>query len=330
MLIRGTCQKKDLLQNIHDAILAPGSNWTEISSNKTLTDYAQTGGAADGYVFKSVPIGSKQQPVYLSLKSQNFTWTQGSSNIVNLDNGYGTANGSNHMFMWLSENYIPNATPGVNGTHTNKCCFSPILISPWDAANFHSTTLMDFFVDIVDYRIIIIIQRNNLSPVTYPCVIYAGYPDPKTIIEGPNYIHQFILANNLVHWGNPIGACGAGYVRWLRDSYGSYSSWCTSNCAINATNPIPTGQYILTPITLWADGLGHNIPNTGMLGILDGIYGLPIGNFLNGDIIKVGNDSYQIFYTNQWNPNTSGAYGLSAVYYTYNCTGLGAFALKIS
>jgi len=60
------------------------------------------------------------------------------------------------------------------------------------------------------------------------------------------------------------------------------------------------GLYLLNPIYLMADNLNNNVPNTGFLGILDGIYGLPNTNIVNGDIVKIDNDQYKIFNIGQY------------------------------
>lgn len=318
MLISGSCQKQNLMQAIRDAILSPGSNWVEISSNKT-NDYKYTGVMNDGYVFKSPPIGTKAQSVFFNLKSMDLS-------IINPSNAFN--NGANHFFMWLADDYIPNDSNGVNGVFTNKTGCIAWAFCQADAANCGPTVLFDYFIDIQDHRIMIIIQRSVLTATTYPQFLYVGYPEPSTNLEGANYTNQFILGSNIYNFITP--QTGIGQAHWHKASNGNYGKLAVTNCSLNASNPNPLGLYLLSPIQITGDG-GTGIPNTGVLGLLSGIYGLPSTNIVNGDIITIGGDTYQIFNLGQWVLNTlSNVGGPTTGMYYYNGIAPTIVAIKIN
>jgi hypothetical protein len=309
MIIKGTCQKQLLMTAIHDAILSPGSRWSEISSNKT-NDFLNTGGT-DGWVFKSPPIGSKQQSIFLTLKSLDLSLSPLST----------PANkGANHLLMWLSENYVPGSS-GVNGVHTNKSA----AVIYWafcqvDTVNCAPTSLFDYIIDIKDHRIIIIIQRNNLTTTTYPGFIYMGYPELVTNLEGSNYINQFIIGTNVCNLNsNSANTTGRGH--WYKGSSGNYNALAISNCVLNNSNPNPMGLYLLNPISITGDG-GTGLADTGPLGILDGLYGLPSVSIVNKDIVNIGLDEYLILDLSQFINNKQINLGgfISTYFYYHNIT----------
>ncbi|GAA0082349.1 hypothetical protein LAV60_07315 [Clostridium sporogenes] len=282
MLVKGTCAKKDLMTEIYKAILSPGSNWTEISSNK-INDYVV--GGNDGWIFKSPQIGYKKENIFMRLKSPDLSNPKISGN---------------HLYIWLSDNYIPSNTTGENGTFTKLGMKNRILFTPSNIANHNPDTLYNYYVDILDYRILIIIELHTVSMVTYPNFIYVGYPDINTNLEGEEYTNQIIAASNLgdcpsntprVYWHKAPGSTGNG---------SQYNKFAKTFCSLNLFNPNPMGLYLLNPIYLMADNLNNNVPNTGFLGILDGIYGLPNTNIVNGDIVKIDNDQYKIFNIGQY------------------------------
>lgn len=288
MLIKGSCQKQNLLQAIHDAILSPGSNWAEISSNKT-NDFKYSGAMNDGWVFQSPPIGSKQQRIFLTLKSTNLANTSTYGNI----------------FMWLADNYVPNGTSGQNGTYTNK----NIGVISWifDNQYVDPTTSFDYFIDIRDHRILIVIQRTSITTTTNPAWLYIGYPEPSTNLEGPNYTNQFVL-------GNCVGFnSSTTHTYWRKNSAGVYDQYAISRCNLNSSNPTPIGAYLLSPAYVTGDSCGAGDP--GPLGVLTGIYFLPSTNIINGDIITIGSDTYQVFIVFAYNGSQN--CGAGSLYY-YN------------
>lgn len=316
MLIKGTCQKQNLMQVIHDAILSPGSNWTEISSNKT-NDFKWSGAMSDGWVFKSPPIGPKQQNIFLTLKSLDL-----SVKSVSVDNG------GNHLYIWLADDYKPSDTSGKNGTYTNKSPYNLWCFSHIDNVFCSPTSNYDYFIDIVDHRIIIIIQRATETTYSYPQFMYIGYPDLNTNIEGENYTNQLILGSNMC-LGNSNYDWAYGHSYWHRCSNGNYFSRANVVCNINSTNPTPMGLYLLTPIYINGDGIS-GIQNTGTLGILSDIYCLPATNIINGDIVNIGSDSYKVFNLGQWIINSAPNYGMACGLYYYNSITPTCIAIKVN
>lgn len=306
MIVKGSCQKQYLMQAIHDAILSPGSNWTEISSNKT-NDHLYAGTTiSDGWVFKSPPIGTKQQSVFMTLKSLDLSLSSGAS---------GT------LFIWLSDNYVPNATDNQNGTHTNKSVFNSWV---FDYSSKIPTTMFDYFIDIQDHRILMIIQQTNTGTVTYPHFLYVGYPEPSTNLEGQYYTNQFILGDILgrtSNWGSGPASC-----YWHKNSLSYYNAYALSKCNLNNTNPTPMGAYLLSPVYVTGDGCGAGDP--GPLGVLSGLYCMPNTSIVNGDIITVGSDTYQVFIIGS---SYSGTYTLNGVT-AFHCDSLtpAAVAMKIN
>jgi hypothetical protein len=308
MIIKGTCQKQLLMTAIHDAILSPGSGWSEISSNKT-NDFLGTGGT-DGWVFKSPPIGSKQQSIFLTLKSYDLTQAPLST----------LTKGANHLLMWLSENYVPGAS-GVNGVHTSKTTAAIYWnLCQVDAVNCAPASLFDYIIDIKDHRILIVIQRNNLTTTTYPGFVYIGYPELSTNLEGSNYLNQFIGGTNICNTLLATAAT-AGRWYWLKGSSGYYHVLAPSSCLLNNSNPNPMGLYLLNPISMTGDG-STGLVDTGFLGILDGLYGLPSVNIINKDIIQIGLDEYQVLDLSQWINNKQISLGgpSASSFYYHNIT----------
>ncbi|MBV4432781.1 hypothetical protein KM803_15885 [Clostridium tyrobutyricum] len=286
MLIKGSCQKQNLMQVIHDAILSPGSNWTEISSNKT-NDFKYSGTMTDGWVFESPPIGSKQQRIFLTLKSTNFSQV----------NTWGT------VYMWLADNYVPNATSGQNGTYTNKS--ATVISGILDYYRVDPTTSFDYFIDVLDHRILIVVQQTSITTTTHPSWIYIGYPELNTNLEGPNYTNQFILGN-IIGWSPTIS-----HVYWRKNSAGVYDQYALAKCNLNNSNPTPIGAYLLSPAYITGDSCSAGDP--GPLGVLTGIYFMPNTNIINGDIITIGADTYQVFITSTINNKTN--LGTGNIYY---------------
>ncbi|WMJ80982.1 hypothetical protein RBU49_01645 [Clostridium sp. MB40-C1] len=310
MLVKGTCAKKDLMTEIYKAILSPGSNWTEISSNKT-NDYSVNGN--DGWVFKSPPIGYKKQSIFMRLKSSDLS----NPKIP-----------GNHLYIWLSDDYMPSNDTGENGTFTQMGHVKKVLFTPPNVANHNPDTLYDYYIDILDYRILIIIELHTVSMTTYPNFVYIGYPDINTNLEGEDYTNQFIAASNLVvpdrmhisYWHKAPGATGNG---------SQYDKFATTFCQLNLSNPTPMGLYLLNPIYLMADNLKNNVPNTGFLGTIDGIYGLPNTNIVNGDIIQVNDSSYKVFNLSQYLINDSNNQEEGYIYYYNSLGGITCIAIKI-
>ncbi|NFV12664.1 hypothetical protein FDG09_06925 [Clostridium sporogenes] len=309
MLVKGTCAKKDLMTEIYKAILSPGSNWTEISSNKT-NDYIVNGN--DGWVFKSPKIGYKKENVFMRLKSPDLSDPKISGN---------------HLYIWLSDNYIPSNTEGENGTFTQMGIVNKVLFTPSNVQNHNPDTLYDYYIDILDYRILVIIELHTVSMITYPNFIYVGYPDINTNLEGKEYTNQFIAASNLggapgkmAYWHKAPGATGNG---------SQYNKFSNTFCQLNSVNPTPMGLYLLNPIYLIADNLNNNVPNTGFLGILYGIYGLPNTNVVNGDIVKIDRDEYKVFNLSQYLINTDRNAGEGNIYYYNSLKDVNCIAIKI-
>ncbi|WP_143327552.1 MULTISPECIES: hypothetical protein [unclassified Clostridium] len=271
---------------IHDAIISAGSNWVEISSNKTNDYKWDVSSMTDGYVFKSPPIGTKNQSVVLELKSINLAVTSPSTS---------TGNGGNHLNIWLADDYTPSTTPNVNGTFLNRGQVASWGFTTVDSIYSAPTSLYDYFVDVLDYRILIVIQRNSATTTTYPHYLYIGYPNPTTNIEGPNYTNQFIIGSNIYCGNNTTVA----RVYWHKGSNALYNQYAYTNCNLNNANPNPMGLYLLSPITVTGDG-GTGVSNTGPLGVLTGLYALPATNIINGDTITIGSDTYQVFNLSQW------------------------------
>ncbi|WP_252233788.1 hypothetical protein [Clostridium sp. ZS1] len=314
MLIKGTCQKKDLLLAIHDAILSPGSNWSEISSNKT-NDYKWEEPMTDGWVFKSPPIGTKNQSVVLELKSIDLSITSASSSV---------GCGGNTICMWLADDYTPSETESTNGKFATRGTLNTLLFAQADNTYCRPIDLFDYFVDVLDHRLLIIIQRHVSTTISYPHFVYIGYPEPNTNIEGTNYTNQFIVGSNINCQSNKTVAC----VHWHKGSNGYYNQFACTKCYLNSANPNPMGLYLLTPIEVTGDG-GSGIGNTGPLGVLSGLYGMPTSNIVNGDTITIGSDTYQAFVTSQWMPNTSGYYGATNTSYYMNGITPTVIALKM-
>ncbi len=309
MLVKGTCAKKDLMTEIYKVILSPGSNWTEISSNKT-NDYIVNGN--DGWVFKSPEIGYKKENIFMRLKSPDLSNPKISGN---------------HLYIWLSDNYIPSNTEGENGTFTQMGTVNKVLFTPSNIQNHNPDTLYNYYIDILDYRILIIIELHTVSMITYPNCIYIGYPDINTNLEGKEYTNQFIAASNLggapgtmAYWHKAPGATGNG---------SQYNKFSNTFCQLNSVNPTPMGLYLLNPIYLIADNLNNNVPNTGFLGILDGIYGLPNTNIVNGDIVKINGDDYKVFNLSQYLLNTASNIGEGSIYYYNSLKNVNCIAIKI-
>ncbi|AND84294.1 hypothetical protein GTH52_06955 [Clostridium tyrobutyricum] len=292
MMVKGSCQKQDLMQTIHDAILSPGSNWTEISSNKT-NDHLYSGAMSDGWVFKSIPIGAKQQSIFMTLKSLDLSLSTGVSGA---------------LFAWLSDNYVPNATDGQNGTHTNRSYYCNIWC--FDLYNKIPTTMFDYFIDIEDHRILIVIQQTNTGTVTYPHFLYVGYPEPSTNLEGLYYTNQLILGDILGRpssWGTSSSCC-----YWHKNSLGHYNAHALSECNLNNLNPTPIGAYLLSPVYVTGDGCGAGDP--GPLGVLSGLYCMPNTSIVNGDIVTVGSDTYQVFIMGGYSVNGTTLIGIYGYY----------------
>ncbi|HDK7168205.1 hypothetical protein CF065_03655 [Clostridium sporogenes] len=275
MLIKGTCAKKDLMTEIYKAILFPGSNWTEISSNK-INDYKSDGN--DGWVFKSPPIGYKKENIFMRLKSADLSYNGSSRNYINI---------------FLSDNYTPSSTTGKNGVFTNMGRVNTIYFTPSDGTNYNPDTLYDYYIDVLDYRILMVIEVHTVSTVTYPNLIYIGYPDINTNLEGEDYTNQFVAGSNIyntssnyMYWHKAPGSLG---------NKSQYNKFAKTFCNINNSNPTPMGLYLLNPIYVTGDGVGNNVPDTGFLGVLDGIYGLSSANIVNGDIVCIDNNNYKVF-----------------------------------
>ncbi len=283
MLIKGTCQKQNLMQAIHDAILSPGSNWTEVSSNNVNDFNMNLGMGSDGWVFKSPAIGTKAQNIFLTIKSQDFSLAY-----------------SSIILFCFSENYAPSATLGQNGTHVNKngtqwqMCNS----STGADSNFLPTDTIEYFIDILDHRILIVIQKKSVTLSNYPQYIYLGYPDLKTNLEGTN-INQLMFGSNLTQ------TTTANMCFWFKNSNSTNPYWkyATTSVNLNSNNPTPMGLYLMSPAYISGDGV--TIPNFGLIGVLEGIYFLPATNVINGDILQVGSDQYQIFNLAQWTLRSS-------------------------
>lgn len=280
MLIKGTCAKKDLMTEIYKAILFPGSNWTEISSNK-INDYKRDGN--DGWVFKSPAIGYKKENIFMRLKSPDLSYSGSSRNYIDI---------------WLSDNYTPNNTAGKNGTFTHMGRANTIYFTQSDSTNYNPDTLYDYYIDVLDYRILIVIEIHSVSMVTYPNFTYIGYPDINTSLEGEDYTNQFVASSNIsntnaynMYWHKAPGSIGNG---------SQYNKFAKSFCNINNSNPTPMGLYLLNPIYVTGDNVGNNVPDTGFLGVLDGIYGLTNTNIVNGDIVRIDNNNYKVFDLSQF------------------------------
>lgn len=293
MMIKGSCQKQDLMQAIHDAILSPGSNWTEISSNKTNDYLYNSANMTDGWVFKSPPIGDKQQNIFMTLKSQDLSLANGQAGV---------------FYIWLSDSYMPNDTSGQNGTYENKSVCN-LWIGVIGAKI--PATMYDYFIDIQDHRILIVIQLTSTGTVTNPCFLYVGYPELNTNLEGTNYTNQFILGNATGKINSYYGG-GLGFCYWHKNCLNNYNAYAKSICNLNNSNPIPTGAFLLSPIYITGDGCGAG--NPGPLGVLSGLYGMPNTSIVNGDIITIGSDTYQVFILYIYNVSIS-LYGASGYYY---------------
>ncbi len=289
MMIKGTCQKRELPQKIHDAIIGDGSNWQEMSSNK-VQDFKWTGDQSDGWVFKSPPIGTKGESVILQMKHIDFN--------ITATNGH-EGNGGNHFYFWLADNYEPSITPNTSGTFTSKGMFHSWIFTHIDAVNCGPLAKYDYIVDVLDHRIMIVIQRHNETITTYPQFIYIGYPEPNTNLEGKDYTNQFIVGSNINN-----GSSTVAYVSWHKASNGKHNGYAYTSCTLNAANPNPMGLYLLSPILVTGDG-GTGMPNTGPLGVLSGLYGLPPSGIVNNDTIMIGSDEYKVFAISQWSINTS-------------------------
>ncbi len=310
MLIKGECLKSNLLQTIHDAILYSGSNWTEISSNKEQ-DYNVVGGGSDGWVFKSPVIGGEGQSIFLTLKSQDFT-----------------QDGRNLIMIGLSEDYSPALEIGTNGIHTNK--FYEVWAICNNAKNNDMTWLptdtIEYFIDVLDHRILIVLQKKSETLYNYPQYCYIGYPNLNTNLESPNAINQFIFASNL------SGLDSVNRPTWFKtsqpksSSYNPYGQIAISYVNLNINNPTPNGMYLMHPVYLTGDGVVS--PACGILGILDGLYFLPATNISNGDIIKVGDDTYKVF-VKQYTINNFIDMGIGHRAY-YDSINASVFAIKIS
>lgn len=288
MIIKGTCQKQNLMQVIYDAIVSPGSNWTEISSNKT-NDFKYNGVMTDGWVFKSPPVGSKQQSVFLNLKSQDF-----SKQVSQL------------LFINLSDDYIPNDTEGQNGTFTNQ---SPMYLCLIEGGAKQPTDLLDYFIDIQDHRILMVVQTNSITTTTNPQFLYVGYPELNTNLEGPNYTNQFIVSS-CIAINTARGLC-----YWRKASDGTYDKLAQLVCYLNNSNPTPIGAYLLSPFII--NGDGRSVGDPGPLGVLSGLYAMPNTNIINGDIITIGEDSYQVFIlSSSYNGTYTSIGGVASQWYT--------------
>ncbi|PJI07024.1 MULTISPECIES: hypothetical protein [Clostridium] len=309
MLVKGECLKSDLLQAIHDAILSSGSNWTEISSNNEQ-DYNIDGGGSDGWIFKSPGVGKNGQSVFFTLKGQDFT----------VENTY-------IIMVGLSENYLPNATANTNGTHTNKGTFLWAICS--GSPNYDTTWLptdtVEYFVDVLDNRILITIQKKSAVLNNYPQYMYIGYPDLATNLESTN-INQFICGSNLRTKVNAYKPVWLKTSQCKSGSYNPYFATVTSAVYLNANNPTPGGEYLMWPVYLNGDDVTN--PSCGLLGVLDGLYFLPATNVINGDIIKVGDSTYKVFVQQWYINNQINAYGGWA--YWMNSVSASVWVMKIS
>lgn len=321
MLIKGICKKKELLNTIHDAILSSGSNWTEISSNKN-NDFDNSDNSSDGWVFRSPAIGTKKQNIFLRLKSRNFSD----------ENRYNC-----HIFVGISESYIAG-TEEENGKFINKSPLYCIPITDSDNQNHGSEALFRYYIDVKDYRILIVIEFNDITNNTQPRYIYIGYPDLNTNLEGDSYINQFIASSCL---GREITNNSDPYMYWLKcppiggkEQDGQYNKFAKANSHINSLNPTPMGIYLLNPIYIMADNLGNNIPYTGFLGVLDGIYTVSNTNIVNGDIIKINEGEYKVFNTSNISLGDRKDYDkdekLSYYKHFYNSIPGCCFAIKIN
>lgn len=280
MFLKGTCQRQQLMQALHDAIVGAGSNWTEISSNKT-NDFKGTEGT-DGLVFKSLPIGPKSKSVYFNLKSMDLSVGAG-----------------NHFYITIADGYTPG-TSGTNGIFTKRCNLLSWIFCRIDPTYILPTTLFDYSVDVQDHRILITIRENTANTQSRPAFLYIGYPEPSTNIEGPIQSNIFMAGSAL---GSQDGNPTQGFAYWHKTPKELYFKRCNVICNTNASNPTDKGDYLLTPFSLSGDNDGYN---SGTLGILTGIFGLPATNIINEDIITVGSDVYKVFdlyQLNGWNGN---------------------------
>lgn len=311
MLVKGECLKSNLLQTMHDVVLFSGSNWTEISSNKEQ-DYNLVGGGSDGWIFKSPGVGKNGQSIFLTLKSQDFT--QDRTNLI---------------MIGLSENYSAASEPGINGTHTNRnlAYWAICRNANNDDMTWIPTDTIEYFIDILDHRILIVIQKKSETLYNYPQYCYIGYPNLNTNLESPNAINQFIFASNLSTPQN------ANRPIWFKTSqpksasYNPYLQTAVSYVNLNNLNPTPNGIYLMHPVYLTGDGVV--LPVCGVLGVIDGLYFLPATNISNGDIIKVGDNTYKVFVKQYSINNTGIDFGVGSRSY-YDSINASVFAIKIN
>jgi len=277
MLIRGTCQRKDVYNTIISAIATSGL-WTQVSSNPTedLNTTAAGWAGSDGNIFKS-NFAKNGQYVYFAIK-QVQDWasciTAGVNIRVNLLGGY---------------------TPGSAGANGTKSNYYTTGGYTWALKNMGTslTTVFEYVVLIEAHRIIISIHQDGIL-TSASNVLYVGFADQATVIEGSSYVNAYLIPSAVeatpatvtnagtctplmmkspIKWGDAITST---YVAPLLDSI---------------TNPNYSNVYSVACVDIRYNNASAPL---GYIGSLDGIYGLPATNINHLDILLIGSTQYLV------------------------------------
>jgi len=288
MYVTGVVPKSGLYQAICDAIVSPGSNWVQISSNPT-EDGLSAG--TDGKIFKGPPIGVNNQSVIFRMKMVNHT-TDWASGVGNIDLRF---------YLSVMENYTPGSA-GSNGVMTNPTPVNSIYGSAYYHVINNADEPMVYHVLIEDHRIIIIFYRQGFTNVAYKTMIYIGYPDLNNNFEVKDTIKNVFLIGAGTYagstsrsWSNLILKAGTTY-------YETGDTAAEGNLWYNITDydpaikkfslyPVPIPRMAST-LAAFAGVLFH--------GYLDGIYILPAITdvyLVDRDILVDGADQYLVIGT---------------------------------
>jgi hypothetical protein len=279
-LIIDSAPRKDLLSKLREMIINSNQGWSEISTNKE-NDFKTTvaGTETDGYVFKSEAVTDKNRNMILRMKSQDLTAVSSST--------------TTQLYFWTASDYIPNITDGSNGSFTNLSTYTTQHFTHTDGMNTPDT-LYEVYLDILPHRLFFVIHRKDVGIDSKPSMFYFGYPELETMSEGPNYIMQLIFGSNTA------GAVTTQIEMFKAPDGSSFSTVTRLSNYVNLApnNPNANMEYTMSPIYVGSSTFG-------ILGKVDGIWGLPTNNITNLDELVQGGERYKVFQIRQHTAGSS-------------------------
>lgn len=288
MLIRGTCARSALYTTIVNAIATSGL-WTNVSSN-TTEDYSTVNAywaGSDGQIFKS-NFAKNGQYVYFAMK-QIQNWGSVATDWMNIR-------------INMMGNYTPGS-PGINGTWSNY--YSSYF--GWSLANLGTslTQNLEYVITIEAHRIIIAVHMAG-DVTKSSNVLYVGYVDQNTAVDGSTYHNAYLIPSvcSAVP-GSTSSTLGIIMLKtpsaWVQNISTSYLS-PTMLSYIN--NPNYNGVYTVATIdvkyTLAASYLGF-------IGSFDGLYAIPAGNIVHLDTLTINSTNHLVIKSNY--PVTVNSFG---------------------